>query len=183
MKKTEKMKEDLKKIEEEIDETVAKLYGITDDELKEIRKCLMILKEGEIQEGEEESEEEQQIVLPKKDIEIKINPLLIGENVQKELTISVQNNTNKPIKEVKLEVKLKSKSLLTKRIKEIKPNDLVSLKFTVPKLKSGEYKLEIIFSSQDMKFKESRKFFVKEKKKVKKTKSLLGDELEKLLGG
>ena len=52
----EDLKEDLKKIEEEIDKTVAKLYGITDDELKEIRKCLMILKEGEIPEEEEENE-------------------------------------------------------------------------------------------------------------------------------
>ena len=42
----ENLKKDLKKIEKEIDETVAKLYGITDNELKEIRKCLMILKEG-----------------------------------------------------------------------------------------------------------------------------------------
>jgi len=67
-------------------------------------------------------------------------------------------------------------------MKEIKPNDLVSLKFTVPKLKSGEYELEIHFSSQNLKFKELRKLFVKEKRKVKKTKSLLDDELEKLLG-
>jgi len=52
----EDLKEDLKKIEEEIDKTVAKLYGITDEELKEIRKCLMILKEGEIPEEEEENE-------------------------------------------------------------------------------------------------------------------------------
>jgi len=178
----EDLKEDLKKIEEEIDKTVAKLYGITDEELKEIRKCLMILKEGEIPEEEEESEEEQQIVLPKKDIEIKVNPLLIEENKQQELTVSVQNNTNKPIKDVKLEVKLKSKSLLTKTIREVRPNDSVSLKFTVPKLKGGEYELEINFSSQDVKFKESRKLFVREKKKAKKTKSSLDDELERLLG-
>jgi len=180
----EDLKENLKKIEEEIDKTVAKLYDITDDELKEIRKCLMILKEGEIPEEEEESEEEQQIVLPKEDIEINVNPLLIEENKQQELTVSVQNNTDKPIKDVKLEVKLKSKSLLTKTIKEIKPNDLVSLKFTVPKLKSGEYELEIHFSSQNVKFKELRKLFVKEKKKkIKKAKGSLDDELERLLGG
>ena len=180
----EDLKEDLKKIEEEIDKTVAELYGITDEELKEIRKCLMILKEGEIPEEEEESEEEQQIVLPKKDIEINVNPLLIEENKQQELTVSVQNNTDKPIKDVKLEVKLKSKSLLAETIKEVKPNDLVSLKFTVPKLKSGEYELEIHFSSQNLKFKELRKLFVKEKKKkIKKAKGSLDDELERLLGG
>jgi len=179
----EDLKEDLKKIEEEIDKTVAELYGITDEELKEIRKCLIILKEGEILEEEEEGEEEQQIVLPKKDIEINVNPLLIEENKQQELTFSVQNDTDKPIKDVKLEVKLKSKSLLTETIKEIKPNDLVSLKFTVPKLKSGEYELEIHFSSQNVKFKELRKLFVREKKGIKKTKSSLDDELENLLGG
>ncbi|MDF2958159.1 MAG: Type I restriction-modification system [Candidatus Alkanophagales archaeon MCA70_species_1] len=180
----EDLKEDLKKIEEEIDKTVAKLYEITDEELKEIRKCLMILKEGEIPEEEEESEEEQQIVLPREDIEINVNPLLIEENKQQELTVSVQNNTDKPLKDVKLEVKLKSKSLLAETIKEVKPNDLVSLKFRVPKLKGGEYELEIIFSSQNVKFKELRKLFVKQRKRVKKAKSsLLDDELEKLLGG
>ncbi|MCD6411014.1 MAG: hypothetical protein J7L20_01100 [Thermoplasmata archaeon] len=179
----EDLKEDLKKIEEEIDKTVANLYGVTDEELKEIRKCLTILKEGEIPEEEEESEEEQQIVLPKEDIEINVNPLLIEENKQQELTVSVQNNTDKPIKDVKLEVKLKSKSLLTKMIKEVKPNGSVSLKFTIPKLKSGEHELEINFSSQNVKFKESRKLFVKERKKAKKTESSLDREFEELLGG
>ena len=145
----------------------------------------MILKEGEIpaEEEKEEGEEEQQIILPKEDIEINVNPLLIEENKQQELTVSVQNNTDKPIRDAKLEVKLKSKSLLTETIKEIEPNDLVSLKFIVPKLKSGEYGLEIDFSSQSVKFKETRKLFVKVKEKVKKTKSSLDDELEKLLEG
>jgi hypothetical protein len=31
---------------------VAKLYGISDDELREIKRCLKILKEGEIDEEE-----------------------------------------------------------------------------------------------------------------------------------
>jgi len=48
----EDLKEELKRIEEDIDKTVAKLYGITDDELKEIKKCLMILKEGKTSEEE-----------------------------------------------------------------------------------------------------------------------------------
>ena len=43
--------DELKKVEEEIDNTVAKLYGITDEELEEIKKTLRILKEGEA-EGE-----------------------------------------------------------------------------------------------------------------------------------
>lgn len=54
----EDLRENLKKIEEEIDKTVAELYGITDDELKEIKKCLIILKEGKIPDEEKEGEEE-----------------------------------------------------------------------------------------------------------------------------
>jgi hypothetical protein len=36
--------EELKEVEEEIDKTVAKLYGITDEELEEVRKTLGVLK-------------------------------------------------------------------------------------------------------------------------------------------
>ena len=46
---------DLKEVEDEIDEIVAELYGITDKELKEIKKALMILKKGEIPEEEIET--------------------------------------------------------------------------------------------------------------------------------
>ncbi|MEM4772593.1 MAG: N-6 DNA methylase, partial [Nanoarchaeales archaeon] len=38
---------ELKKVEEEIDRTVANLYGITDEELEEIKKTLKILREGQ----------------------------------------------------------------------------------------------------------------------------------------
>jgi len=44
--------EDLRKVEEEIDKTVARLYEITDEELEEIKKTLRILKEGETDEEE-----------------------------------------------------------------------------------------------------------------------------------
>ena len=37
-------REELKGVEEEIDKTVAKLYGITDEELEEVRKTLGVLK-------------------------------------------------------------------------------------------------------------------------------------------
>jgi len=52
-------KEDLIKIEEEIDKNVVKLYGITDEELEEIKKTLKILK------GEGPEEEEASLTLPK----------------------------------------------------------------------------------------------------------------------
>jgi len=40
-------REELKEVEEEIDTTVAELYGITDEELEEVKKTLSILKGGE----------------------------------------------------------------------------------------------------------------------------------------
>jgi len=52
-KKRDELKLELQKIEEKIDKLVAQLYGITDEELKEIKKCLKILKEGKIEEEEE----------------------------------------------------------------------------------------------------------------------------------
>jgi len=40
----EEAKKELEKVEEEIDKLVAKMYGIADGELKEIKKCLKILR-------------------------------------------------------------------------------------------------------------------------------------------
>jgi type I restriction-modification system DNA methylase subunit len=45
----EDAKKELEKIEEEIDKTVAEIYGISDEELEEIKKTLKILKEGEVE--------------------------------------------------------------------------------------------------------------------------------------
>jgi type I restriction-modification system DNA methylase subunit len=42
-------KKELEKIEEEIDKTVAEIYGISDEELEEIKKTLKILKEGRVE--------------------------------------------------------------------------------------------------------------------------------------
>ena len=41
--------EELREAEEEIDEIVAKLYGITDEELEEVRKTVGVLKGGDIE--------------------------------------------------------------------------------------------------------------------------------------
>jgi len=40
-------REELKEVEEEIDKIVAELYGITDEELTEVRKTLRVLKGGD----------------------------------------------------------------------------------------------------------------------------------------
>ena len=44
--------EELKEVEEEIDKIVAELYGITDEELEEVRKTLGVLKGEGVEELE-----------------------------------------------------------------------------------------------------------------------------------
>ncbi|NOR77645.1 MAG: hypothetical protein GQ523_04310 [Methanophagales archaeon] len=44
-----KAQEELKKVEEEIDKIVAELYGITDEELEEVRKMLGVLKGEDVE--------------------------------------------------------------------------------------------------------------------------------------
>ena len=45
-------REELKEVEEEIDKVVAGLYGITDEELEEVRKALGVLKGEDVEEEE-----------------------------------------------------------------------------------------------------------------------------------
>lgn len=51
----EELREKLREVEEEIDKGVAKLYGVTDEELGEVKKCLAILKGGRPSDNEEEA--------------------------------------------------------------------------------------------------------------------------------
>jgi methylase of polypeptide subunit release factors len=172
---------ELKKVEEEIDKTVAKLYGITDEELEEIKKTLKILKEGEV--GEEEESEEEEIVLPKgKDIEVKVEPLFIKENESQKLDCMVFNNSNNPLSNIKVNVYLDSKSLDSGEIKKIDKNSSKTISFNSPKLKSGEYELRIILDISGNKIEEKRKLFVGREKKERKVKSELDKEIEKILG-
>jgi methylase of polypeptide subunit release factors len=171
---------ELKKVEEEIDKTVAKLYGITDEELEEIKKTLKILKEGEV---EEEESEEEEIILPEtKDIEIKIEPLFIRENEVSKLNCIIFNNSEKSLSNVKISIYLDSKSLSSEEIKKINKNSSEAISFNLPKLKSGEYDLRILLDIGGNKSEEKRKLFVGKEKKERKVKSELDKEIENMLG-
>jgi len=181
----EDLKDDLKQIEDEIDETVAKLYDITDSELKEIKRTLRILKEGEV---EEEETEEEEIILPEqKPIEIKIEPLLIEEKKSQNMDIKVTNNSEGAISDVQIRVTLGKDELLKDKTKKIKAQSSKSFSFSSPELKSGEYELEIFMKykvkNEKGELKEKRTLYVKPKKKEKKAKSEFDEELEEMLGG
>ncbi|MFH7873581.1 MAG: CARDB domain-containing protein, partial [Candidatus Aenigmatarchaeota archaeon] len=159
--------EELKKVEKEIDKTVAKLYGITDEELEEIKKTLRILKEGEAE--EEEREEEEQLELPNpKDIEIKIEPLFVKENEVSKLNCIISNNSEKVLSDIKVSIYLDSNLLSSENIKKIDKESFYTINFELPKLKSGEYNLRVVLDMNGNKSEERRKLFVGAKKKAKK---------------
>jgi methionine-rich copper-binding protein CopC len=179
----EDLKEELSRVEEEIDKTVAHLYGITNEELEEIRKCLAILKEGEIYE-EEEGEEE--ITLPKEEnLKIAVEPLLVNENEPKELLVRISNHLNENIEGGRIKVKLKDETLADQKLEGIRRNEEKILKFMLPKLKAGQYNLEIVFTfkvdEETKVVKEVRRLFVKSVSKRTTKTSFEG--LDELLGG
>ncbi len=175
----EDLKEKLKDVEEEIDETVAKLYGITNDELKEIKECLMILKEGELEEEETEDEE---TILPKpKEIEVRIDPLFIEENKSKELKLTIKNNSAQTLYDVKIDVLIDSELLISKSVKRIDKESSEVIVFALPKLKSGEYEVKILLNIGGITTEEKRKLFVGHEKRERKVKSILDEEIKSVL--
>jgi len=164
-KKKDELKPELQKIEDEIDKLVAQLYGITDEELKEIKKCLKILKEGEIEEEEEEIE------IPK-DVQVNFNANVkpsLGGNL--EITII---NPQKQKITIELDLFGKTEKLETDKEEE-------TFKIKIKPIEPGEY--EIPFKViVDRNVKEEGKFtlYVEKEKKVRK-KDRLDDMLDELL--
>jgi methylase of polypeptide subunit release factors len=180
----EDLKEELNKIEDEIDKNVAEIYSITDEELEEIKKCLKIFKEGEI--SEEENEKEEEIILPKgEEIKISIEPLIVNENESKELVLKISNNLNVILEDGEVKIMLKDKALTDQEIKNIKKDEEKILMFKLPKLNSGKYNLEVIFTfkinNKINSIKEMKTLFVKPSNKKERKSHIEG--LDELLGG
>ena len=103
--------EELKQVEDQIDKTVAELYGISDVELDEIKKTLRMLREGESEETEED-DEEQQTLPTGNEIAVKIEPLNIIEGKEYNLTIDFLNNSKNQIIINSFKVSLDGKEIL-----------------------------------------------------------------------
>ena len=166
-KKREELKPELEKIENEIDQLVAQLYGITDEELNEIKKCLRILKEGEAEEEEiEEVKEEVQV-----NFNANIKPLTPGF-----IEVSILNPQNQKVRiEIKFPEEKKKEKLETNQKDE-------SFKISIKPLKPGEYRIpyKVIVDGE---VKEEGEFviYVEREKKIRK-KDSLDDMLDELLG-
>ncbi|MEM4091324.1 MAG: hypothetical protein QXQ46_11410, partial [Thermoplasmatales archaeon] len=112
-------------VEEEIDRTVARLYGLTDDELGEIKKALALIGDKEIE--EEETEE------GPKGIKVEFLNAVIRPNLIGDIEISIQN----PLKEkMIIEVKLPKEPI---KLETNKGEDRLRIK--VSPLAAGEYKV------------------------------------------
>ena len=157
--------DELKKIEDEIDEQVSHLYRITDIQLKEIKKTLAILKGEEV---EEETIEEEPL-------EVKVDFLsaVLSPNVAGSFEIAIMN----PQKDrVKIELQLPDRKAELEIDKEQE-----NIKVKVPPLPIGEHKIPYKIITQSKVAKGEFTLHVKERKRFRKDESLTG-KLDELLG-
>ncbi|MGQ9507705.1 MAG: hypothetical protein ACUVTB_07640, partial [Candidatus Bathycorpusculaceae bacterium] len=156
---------ELSKTEEEVDETVARLYGLTDEELKEVKNCLKLLEGEEI---EEEIVEEESMEVTVDFLNAVANPNIAGS-----FEVAI---TNPPKSTVEIELQLPDRKVKLKTDKEQE-----TFKVKTPPLPMGEHKIPYKIISQDKVAKGEFTLHVKEKKRFRKDESLTG-KLDELLG-
>jgi hypothetical protein len=155
---------ELSKIEEEIDNTVAELYGLTSEEMKEIKNALKIL------EGEEIEEE----IVEEESMEVTVDFLnaVASPNVAGSFEVAI---TNPPKNTVEIELQLPDRKVELETDKEQE-----TIKVKVPPLPAGEHKIPYKIIAQDKVAKGEFTLHVKEKKRYRKEESLTG-KLDELL--
>jgi hypothetical protein len=129
---------ELKKVEEEIDKIVAQLYDITEDELKEIKKCLAML------EGEEFEEAEEAVELPPSMPDISLRNNVVGEGKPFNVEVVVSNPLGKPLTNVSVKLKVFDGRFVEKGFESVEGE--VSFPLSFDGLKAGEYRVKAVFS-------------------------------------
>jgi hypothetical protein len=130
--------EELRKVEAEIDRLVAQVYGITDEELREIKRCLAIL------EGEEVGGEEEEVVeLPPSMPDISLKDNVVSEGRPFSVDVIVSNPLEKPLTNVSVKLKLFDGRSVEKCFETVKNETSFPLGFDG--LKAGEYKIKTVF--------------------------------------
>lgn len=174
--------EEVKVIEEKIDQKVAELYGITNEELEEIKMCLQLLKEGET---EVEEKDEEIILNETEEIIITIEPLLIEENMEQKATLEFINNLKTSIENVDIKIFILNKVIAEIFWDRVKSKSKCVFEFILPRLKSGEYKISTkitYIANKEKHTEEVRKnLFVQKKKPAEKTKNGWDEEIGKFL--
>jgi len=162
---SEKNTYELSKIEEDIDNTVAELYGLTDEEAKEIKNALKTL------EGEEIEKE----IVEEESIEVKVDFLsaVASPNVAGSFEVAISN----PLKDtVRIELQLPDRKVELETDKEQE-----TVKVQVPPLEAREYKIPYKIITRSKVARGEFTLHVKEKKRFRKDETLTS-KLDELLG-
>jgi hypothetical protein len=166
--------QELAQIEGEIDKTVAKLYGINDNELTEIKNTLKLLEGEEI---EEETMEE----IPTLEPDITITNPVITENQPAQIEITVTNPSEEPITNVKIKAQLPNKKV-EELFQVIEKQE--KLEAQLEALPKGEYKIRITmeYNAKDeaQKIEKTLTLFVKSSEERK---PIERGEIDELFGG
>jgi len=162
---SENKSEEVQKIEEEIDSQVALLYGLTDEELNEIKTSLAIL-EGE--ETGEETVSEQPTVFNVDFLNAVVSPNSTGSL---ELVI-----TNPLVEEIRIEIRFPEQKVAVKTNKETE-----TIKIQTPALPTGEHKIPYEVITPKIVTRGEFTLHVKEKKRFRKD-QILSSKLKELMG-
>jgi len=128
----------LAKVEEEIDKLVAQLYSISEDELKEIRKCLAML------EGEEYEEEfEETVELPPSMPDVSLRNNVVEEKKPFNVDVVISNPLEEPLRNVYIKLTTFDNRTVERNFEEVKGE--VSFPLSFEGLKAGEYKVKLTF--------------------------------------
>ncbi|MCW4046661.1 MAG: N-6 DNA methylase [Candidatus Bathyarchaeota archaeon] len=151
-------------VEAEIDDTAAKIYGLTESELTDIKKTLATLKGEEV---EEEFVEEESM-----EVAVDFLNAVASPNVAGSFEVAI---TNPPKGTVEIELQLPDRKVELKTDKEQE-----TIKVKIPPLPIGEHKIPYKIITQDKVVESEFTLHVKEKKKFRKDESLTG-KLDELL--
>jgi methylase of polypeptide subunit release factors len=156
---------ELSKTEEAIDNTVARLYGLTAEEVKEVKNSLKLL------EGEEIEEE----IVEEEPMEVTVDFLnaVASPNTAGSFEVAI---TNRLKDTVKIELQLPDRTVELETDKEQE-----NIKVKVPPLPIGEHKIPYKIITRAKVAKGEFTLHVKEKKRFRKDESLTG-KLDELLG-
>jgi len=162
---------ELSKVEEEIDKAVAKLYGITNEELKEIQKTLKILEGEEIEEEEFEKP-------PTLEPDITLGNPVVEENKPFNLEIIVTNPLDKPLNNLKLKAELPTETI-EQLFDSIEKEEKLQVKLSG--LSKGEYKVKLTMDytleGSSKRIEKELTLFVKSKEERKPVERVEIDEL------
>jgi len=131
----EATEEELAKVENEINELVGQLYGLTDEELEEIEKSLAILGGKWVEEVEEAEE------LPALEPDVALRNNIVEAGKPFDLEVVVGNPLEEAIRDVKVKAELPGRGV-ERVFQEVKGEEVIQVR--LDELSEGQYKVKLV---------------------------------------